>query len=258
MSDRPPPRWWRGIDLSTAPTDTPVAIGGAVDPETFLDALDHGVSVLPTELPAVTSYNRWKFHAAVDSGSISVLSGGSDPYSCLWWCPDPRMATAPQTVHLWSKARRAIRRNQLVTTVDAAFPEVLERCREAHWPTWLTPDMMATYHELFARGVSFSSEVWRGDRLLAGAIGTCRGSVVSIDTLFHQEPEMSRVAAADIARRCQDSGYHYLDFQVDSPFASSLRVGSMRRAEFLTLVGGTRPPSLPKQPLAAERLLPPD
>lgn len=227
---------WQGIDLRTAPADSPIAIGGTISPAVLADAARRGVFATPTTVRPAVELNRMRHSGAVEAGTLPVLDSNPEPYSVLWWCPDPRPVLRFGEARLHRQARRLARREELVTTLDAAFDDVLQGCRDHHRLSWMDDHVADAYAALHRSGAAFSSEVWRDGTLLGGAIGLRSGAVTSLDTAFYREDHMSRLAVLNALTRLGDAGVPWVDCQVPGALSASLGAGAVPRSEFLDAV----------------------
>ncbi|HWG02046.1 MAG TPA: leucyl/phenylalanyl-tRNA--protein transferase [Trebonia sp.] len=239
-------------------TDLPVAFCADLSPASVLGAYRHGVIPLPAPDEFFRTVNEVKYADQVADGTIAVVGDpGDDPYWVAWWSPDPRPVLRTGRVHLGRNARKTLRRHDLRTTADAAFPRVAEECRAGREPRWLTDALLGTLAELHADGWAHSIEVWLDGELAGGAIGVGIGPVISGDSLFSRHPDGARIAVADMAARLGAAGGVLVDAQWDSAFLRSLGAGPLPRDEYAALLAGSgdRVP-LATGPLPARRLLP--
>ena len=143
-------------------------------------------------------------------------------------------------VHLGRNVRRRLRRDDFLTTADAAFGRVAEECRAGREPRWLTDPLLAALTALHAEGWAHSIEVWRDGELAGGAIGIGIGRVISGDSLFGRHPGAAAIAVADMAARLEAAGGLLIDAQWDSPFLRSLGAEPMPRERYLPLLAAPR------------------
>ena len=136
--------------------------------------------------------------------------------------------------------RQRLRRCGWTTTVDAAFDEVVAACadrpaRRGHVDQ--PPTMRLAYGRLHRLGWAHSLEVWDGDRLVGGLYGVRVGGCFTGESMFHREPDASKVAFVDLVDRWRDAGGSMVDVQIPTDHLASLGVVGMARAEFLSPAG---------------------
>ncbi len=152
----------------------------------------------------------------------------------LWWCsPNPRAILPLETFTVSRRLGRTIRSGRFRVTVDAAFDEVIEGCRERREETWLTPNLMAAYRELHALGWAHSFEVWLGDELAGGLYGLAVGAMFGAESMFTRQTDASKVAAAAMVQHCRAVGVELLDIQVLNPHTARMGGVEVPRREYL-------------------------
>ena len=240
------------------PEDGPVAFCADLSPASVLAAYQRGLIPLPAPDDYFRTLNEVRYEDQVAAGTIAVVGGErDDPYRVAWWSPNPRPLIGT-SVHLGRNVRKLLRREELTTTANTAFPRVAEACRADREPRWLTDELLATLTELHGQGRAHSIEVWLDGALVGGAMGIGVGSLISGDTLFGKQPGAAAVAVADMWARLAAAGGTLIDAQWDTLFLRSLGAEPLPREHFLAMLGPPGPPlPLPGAPLAARRLLPP-
>lgn len=159
----------------------------------------------------------------------------------LWWSPDPRMVLFPDEIHLSRSLRRFLRRTDWEVASDRDFEGVIRACageRRGHSGTWLTPEMIAAYLTLHARGHAHSVEVWDGDELVGGLYGLALGRVFYGESMFSRRDNASKMALADLAARLGAAGYRIIDCQVANPHLASLGAREIPRRVFQSYLPG--------------------
>jgi len=240
------------------PEDGPVAFCADLSPASVLAAYQRGLIPLPAPDEYFRTLNEVRYEDQVAAGAIAVVGDErDDPYRVAWWSPNPRPLIGTG-VHLGRNVRKLLRREELTTTANTAFPRVAEACRADREPRWLTDELVATLTELHGQGRAHSIEVWLDGALVGGAMGIGVGSLISGDTLFGKHPGAAAVAVADMWARLAAAGGTLIDAQWDTPFLRSLGAEPLPRERFLAMLGPPGPPlPLPGGALAARRLLPP-
>jgi len=248
---------WASLEVGPAgPVDLPVAFCADLSPASVLGAYRRGLFPMPAPDEQFRTINEVRYEDLVADGTIGLVgSAAADPYWVAWWSPDPRPVI--RGVHVGRNVRKVLRRDDFLTTANAAFGRVAEECRAGREPRWLTDPLLATLTALHAEGWAHSIEVWRAGELAGGAIGIGIGGVISGDSLFGRRPGVAAIAVADMAARLEAAGGLLIDTQWDSPFLRSLGAEPMPRSRYLPLLAGSLSRiALPGEPLPARRLLP--
>jgi len=195
--------------------DDIVAVGGDLRPETLLRAYRQGVFPWPVEgLPL------------------------------LWFCPRERAVLEHDRLHVGRSLGRARRRTGLRFTIDANFPAVIRGCATSPRPgppgTWITPAIMTAYTRLHAIGIAHSVEAWHADRLVAGLYGVDVDGAFAAESMFHREPDASKLVLLHLADHLHARGLDWVDVQVLTPHLERLGAHALPRLEFLALLARTR------------------
>ena len=192
-----------------------VAVGDDLRPETLLAAYRRGIFPWPVEgLPL------------------------------LWFCPVERAVLDFNRLHVPRSHARARRRSTLRFTVDADFPAVLRACAGAPRPgqegTWITPAITAAYLRLHRLGHAHSVEAWRDGRLVGGLYGVDVDGAFGGESMFHAEPNASKLVLLFLVDHLRARGLDYLDVQVMTPHLERLGAHTMPRDAFLDRLAVTR------------------
>lgn len=189
-----------------------LAVGGNLHPDTLIAAYSRGIF-------------PWFNH--------------DDPI--LWWHPDPRLVLLPKHVHVSQNMANLIKQQHYKITIDSAFDAVLEACaaaREQKRPdTWLLPNLIAALKVLHQRGYAHSVEVWTHTGALVGGLyGVALGQVFFGESMFHHEPNTSKLALITLCKILAKNDYRVIDCQVDSAHLRSMGAQAIPRKRFLELL----------------------
>lgn len=165
-------------------------------------------------------------------GIFPWYSDGEPP---LWWAPNPRAVLLKNDLHLSRSAQKLIRRQPFSFSTDRAFTEVIERCAYSRADeTWIVDEMIDAYQQLHDEGAAHSIEVWQDDTLVGGLYGVQVGSVYCGESMFHEQPNASKLAFACLAQGLFAHGFTMIDCQLNNPFLESLGVHQISRCIFET------------------------
>lgn len=157
----------------------------------------------------------------------------------LWWSPDPRAVLFPAEFRCTRSLRKALRNRGFEPAVDRAFGSVIAACaapRDAHFGTWITPEMQKAYTELHRQGYAHSVETWLEGRLVGGLYGLRLGGVFFGESMFSRERDASKAALAHLVRLCQRDGVALIDCQLASRHLASLGSRNIPRSRFQALL----------------------
>lgn len=239
--DVPAADFFAGLDAAAAPLDV-VAFGGTLDPPTLLAAYRAGCFPWPS--PGRDAALEREARRLSRAGLVALLPGAD---RLVPWCsPDPRAVLLPDRLEVPRSLRQRLRRCGWTCTVDRAFDEVVAACADRD-ETWISGRMRQAYGALHRGGAAHSVEVWDGDRLVGGLYGVLTGGVFSGESMFHREPDASKVALVDLAARLVDAGVPLLDTQQATPHLARLGQLLVPRSDYLAAVAALRdrPATLP-------------
>jgi leucyl/phenylalanyl-tRNA---protein transferase len=129
-----------------------------------------------------------------------------------WFSPDPRGIIPIKGFRTPHGLRRALKKPDWVIRIDTAFPEVMRACAQRE-ETWITEEIVKSYHLLFQQGHAHSVEVWLGDQLAGGLYGVCIGGAFFGESMFHRATDASKVALWYLVSILSEGGFTLLDSQ---------------------------------------------
>jgi leucyl/phenylalanyl-tRNA--protein transferase len=140
--------------------------------------------------------------------------------------------------HIAKRLRRDMRKSPYRVTFDGAFEEVIHACAgrrsyNRHALTWITPQIMRLYTDLFDQGHAHSFEVWNADgELVGGGYGLATGRVFFTESQFSLEPNTSKMGFAVLNYHLAKWGYVLNDGKDWTPTIDAMGFRLIPRAEF--------------------------
>ncbi|HUP57334.1 MAG TPA: leucyl/phenylalanyl-tRNA--protein transferase [Bdellovibrionota bacterium] len=169
-----------------------------------------------------------------------------EDYPLLWFSPDPRAILDFADLHVprsLAKAKRRAQDSGCRFTLDQAFAEVIELCgqvpRAGQSGTWITPEMKEAYVRLHRLGHAHSVELWREDLLIGGIYGVDAGGAFAGESMFHVEPNASKLALLHLVEHLRERGLDWLDIQMLTPHMEALGAKEIPRDRFLERLKAT-------------------
>jgi leucyl/phenylalanyl-tRNA--protein transferase len=154
-----------------------------------------------------------------------------------WFSPRRRAVIFFDELHVGRSLRKAQKRAELTFTIDRDFRAVIAACAAADRPdqdgTWIAPAMIAAYTRFHEGGDAHSVEVWDGDTLAGGLYGVDCGGLFTGESMFHRQPETSKLALLFLIEHLRERGATLLDCQVMTPHMEALGAREIPRARFL-------------------------
>ncbi len=158
----------------------------------------------------------------------------------MWWSPDPRCVLIPSELRISRSLQRAINKKRYSITQNKAFLDVISYCASTARPgqdgTWLQPEMIDAYYELHKIGYAHSVEAWLGDKLVGGLYGVALGGAFFGESMFHTEPNASKIAFVSLAKHLLSEGFTLVDCQQTTSHMLSLGAKEISRKEFIKLL----------------------
>lgn len=182
-------------------------------------------------------YRPERLLAAYASG---IFPWPSDELPYAWFSPDPRMVLPPDRLHVGRSLRKTLRRGRFEIRYDSAFERVVRACARAPrgdgYGTWLTEPLIEGFLGLYRLGFAHSVEAWRDDRLVGGLYGVALGAIFCGESMFHHEPDASKVAFVALTERLRAWRYLLIDCQVYSEHLATLGAREWPRSRYLEVL----------------------
>jgi leucyl/phenylalanyl-tRNA--protein transferase len=157
-----------------------------------------------------------------------------------WFSPRRRTVILFDELHVGRTLRRAQKRAGFTFTIDRDFPHVIRACAESPRAeqdgTWIADDIIAAYTRLHEAGDAHSVEVWHGGAIAGGLYGVDAGGVFTGESMFHRQPEASKLALLFLVEHLRARGATWLDCQVMTPHMKAIGAREIPRAKFLDML----------------------
>jgi leucyl/phenylalanyl-tRNA--protein transferase len=178
---------------------------------------------------------------------LSAYKQGTFPWfnpdePVMWWSPDPRMVLLPDELKISNSLKKKLKNNAFKTRMDTAFHAVITACSQAprngqsgdhQSNTWISPDMIAAYCELYRLGYATCAESWLDGKLVGGCYGVKIGRMFYGESMFHHVTDASKVAFVHLVNHLKDQGVGLIDCQMKTPLLSSFGGREIRRDDFI-------------------------
>ena len=157
-----------------------------------------------------------------------------------WFCPPRRGILQLSKLHVPRSLARAQRQSPWRIGFNEAFGAVMHKCQAQARPgqegTWITPQLVRGYTALHAAGYAHSVEVWDDKELVGGLYGVAVRGVFAGESMFHSQPNASKLAVLALVAHLQARGSAWLDIQQLTPHMAALGAEEVSRAKFLALL----------------------
>lgn len=198
----------------TLPPDSDglVYIGGDLEPETLVSAYEKGIYPWPFE----------------------------ELYPLFWFCPEQRGVLDFTELHVPRSLEKVRKKSNFHVTFDRAFDQVIDYCSKQPRPgqkgTWITPSMVEAYKKFHRLGYAHSVECWNAEKLVGGLYGVYVRGVFSGESMFHLEPNASKISLITLIEKLREHGLDWIDIQMVTPVTGHLGGKYIPRRDFLTRI----------------------
>ncbi len=174
--------------------DDIVAIGGALDTPTLVEAYSRGIFPWPQV-----------------------------GYPMLWFCPQRRGILDFSDLHIPKSLLKFKRQSgeQFQFTIDKNFQQVIENCRIQKRPnqegTWILPEIKKAYLQFHKDGYAHSVECWSGGEIVGGIYGVLVNGVFSGESMFHTQENTSKLSLLHLIEWLKEKQINWMDIQMITP-----------------------------------------
>ena len=161
-----------------------------------------------------------------------------------WFSPDPRAILDFANLHISRTLRKIRKKSQVEYSHDQAFSEVIFSCakqpRQGQRGTWITSNLKRAYIEFHRLGFAHSVEVWKKDRLIGGIYGVAVDGVFSAESMFHWEPNASKLALLYLIELLKKKGLTWMDIQMMTPHMKQMGAKEISREAYFKKLKNTQ------------------
>lgn len=163
----------------------------------------------------------------------------SREYPLAWFSPDPRGVILKEDFHLPKSLKKFMNKTSYKLFFNRSFDSVIEHCAEVHQQkangeTWITPEIILGYKNLYRAGHAFSAETYnQKDKLVGGLYGVHLGSYLTGESMFFLEDNASKFALVGLLQHLFNNGIHWLDTQMVTPVVGGLGGQEIPRKQFI-------------------------
>lgn len=162
----------------------------------------------------------------------------SDGDPILWWSPDPRLVLYPNELRVSKTLRKIMKKAVFHVTMDRAFSEVINRCRQIRAQnkegTWIVDDMIEAYCRLHESGFAHSVEAWHDEELAGGLYGVSLGRCFFGESMFTQKSNASNVALVHLVQHLKEHAFDMIDCQIRTQHLMRFGAREIPRDRFLS------------------------
>jgi leucyl/phenylalanyl-tRNA--protein transferase len=159
----------------------------------------------------------------------------NEPGKLHWYSPEERCVLPVSSIQVSHSMRSLLRKSELSFTMDKAFTDVIEACREGErkGQTWIHDEIVQAYATLHQLGVAHSLEVWQQDRLVGGLYGISLGIMFFGESMFSRHTNASKAALIQLCGFLPTLEINLVDCQVPNEHLLSMGAEVWHRDDFL-------------------------
>jgi leucyl/phenylalanyl-tRNA--protein transferase len=155
----------------------------------------------------------------------------------MWWSPNPRMVLFPSELKISSSLKKTLKNHPFETRMNTGFQAVIRACSHTPRPgqdgTWITAEIIHAYCELHRLGYAICSECWLDNTLVGGCYGVKIGNMFYGESMFHTQPNASKIAFVHLVEYLKNQGVEMIDCQMKTPLLTSFGGREIARDAFL-------------------------
>jgi len=155
-----------------------------------------------------------------------------------WYTADPRGVFPLDQFHVPKSLAQIVRQGRFEVRINFGFERVMHLCakqREGDG-TWINEELVRAYVRLHDLGFAHSVECWRDNELAGGLYGVSLGAAFFGESMFHIQPNASKVALVHLVDRLRLRGYELLDTQATTPHLRQFGCVDLPAAKYLALL----------------------
>ena len=182
----------------------------------------------------------------LEAYSRGIFPWYNEPGQLHWYSPEERCVLPVESVEVSHSMRSIFRKGELTFSMDTAFRQVIEACREGEreGQTWIHDEIVDSYVALHKLGVAHSLEVWNKQVLVGGLYGVSLGNLFFGESMFSRQPNTSKAALITLCRFLPRLDINLIDCQVPNDHLVSMGAVVWHRDYFLdTVENGIQQPT---------------
>lgn len=155
-----------------------------------------------------------------------------------WYTADPRGVFPLDRFHVPKSLAQIVRQAKFEVRINFGFERVMRLCAKQREDdgTWINEELVRAYVRLHDLGFAHSVECWRNGELAGGLYGVSLGAAFFGESMFHIEPNASKVALVHLVDRLRLRGYELLDTQATTPHLRQFGCVDIPAPKYLALL----------------------
>ena len=165
-----------------------------------------------------------------------IFPWNNDGEEIHWWCLTPRLILYPEAIKVSKSMKRVLRETTITVSFDQHFLEVMNKCsqikRKSQMGTWIHDDLKEAFIKLHELGIVHSVEILKDGRLIGGLYGLAIGQMFCGESMFSEEPNMSKLALIKLCEKLVELDFKLIDCQQVTEHLLSMGGELMEKNDF--------------------------
>lgn len=151
-----------------------------------------------------------------------------------WFTADPRGVFPLDQFHIPHTLAQIVKQKKFEIRINHAFERTMRGCMNARrGETWINHRLIEAYVRLHHLGYGHSVECWQNNELVGGLYGVSLGGAFFGESMFHIQPNASKVALVHLVGRLRDRKFELLDTQATTPHLQQFGCIELPASEYL-------------------------
>ncbi len=132
--------------------------------------------------------------------------------------------------------RQVIKSGKFQIRIDTDFHSVIRSCSQSHGETWITPEIISLYSDLFNKGFAHSVEAYSDGKLAGGLYGVALKSAFFGESMFFSVPNASKVCVVYLHELLVKNNFRLFDIQMSTPLFRSFGALEISSEDYRSLL----------------------
>lgn len=155
-----------------------------------------------------------------------------------WFDHEPRciVPLSENGLKISRSLRQVIKSGKFQIRIDNDFHSVIRNCSRAHGETWITPEIISLYSDLFNKGFAHSVEAYSDGKLADGLYGVALKSAFFGESMFFSVPNASKVCVVFLHQLLLKNNFRLFDIQMLTPAFKSFGAIEISSEDYRSLL----------------------
>lgn len=159
--------------------------------------------------------------------------------SISWYSPDPRAIIPIDTYKPSKSLRPVLNAGKFEIRINQNFRKVMEHCSKPRYNgdgVWISEEIISLYTQFHSKGFAHSVEAFVDGDLVGGLYGVCIGAAFFGESMFHLQPNASKVAFHYLIEILKTNHFKLLDTQFINDNVKRYGAIEIPRSQYLDIL----------------------